>query len=366
MNASEAVLPQADQLEPAPHPRETKRLIGQESAEAVFLRAAHEGQMPHAWLIQGPEGIGKATLAWKIARAMLAGLDRSSRALETPPDTPLNHRVTALSEPRLALCRRGFDEKAKKFKTVITVEESRRLKASFALSSADGGWRVAIIDSADEMNGAAANAILKLVEEPPEKCLFLLISHQPSRLLPTLRSRCHRLACRPLGADALKEAVEGALPGTELSEEEVALAGGSVRRALELHLHGGAELYGRMLGLLAQFPKVDHSEILALAEIGGLRDAGRASLLFDLLLQMVSRLARACAGQEAGLSAAERVSFARHMGGLAAAQHWAETGWELMQLVQSARLVHLDPSHIFLDMWLKATKTAATLGRLSA
>ena len=203
--------PEPDRVEGAPHPRATPRLIGQESAEADFLAAFSADRLHHGWLITGPQGLGKATLAWRIARFLLAtpeaaddglfGAPPPPESLDIPVDHPVARRVLALSDPGLKLVRRGWDEKAKRLKTVITVDEIRDLKQFFALSSADGGRRVVIVDSADEMNPNAANALLKLLEEPPARTTLLLISHQPSRLLPTIRSRCRELRLAPLGAD---------------------------------------------------------------------------------------------------------------------------------------------------------------------
>jgi DNA polymerase-3 subunit delta' len=181
-------LPEPDRVEGAPHPRHTSELFGQSAAEAEFLDSFNSDRMHHAWLIAGPQGVGKATLAWRIAKFLLAqpadkggmfGGQAPARpdSLQIEPDHPVARRVGALSEPRLFLCRRPWDEKGKRLRQNITVEETRKLKSFFTLSATDGGYRVAIVDAADEMNTAAANALLKILEEPPEKTVLLLVSH---------------------------------------------------------------------------------------------------------------------------------------------------------------------------------------------
>ncbi|HRO15195.1 MAG TPA: DNA polymerase III subunit delta', partial [Paracoccus sp. (in: a-proteobacteria)] len=192
---------ESDRVPGAPHPRETPRVIGQDAAIAAFSAAAASGRLHHGWLLTGPRGTGKATLAWAIARWLLAGADTPD--LSVPPDNPVARRVLALSEPRLHLVRRGTDDKTGRLRAEITVDDIRRLLSFFHLSAAEGGRRVAIIDAADDMNTAAANAVLKMLEEPPRDAVLLLIAHQPARLLPTIRSRCRRLALRPLTDDGV-------------------------------------------------------------------------------------------------------------------------------------------------------------------
>ena len=185
---SDDALPEPDRVPGAPHPREALRVIGQDTAIADFVSAAQAHRLHHGWLISGPRGTGKATLAWSIAKWLLA--DGTSSDLTTDAEAPVIRRIRALSEPRLHLVRRPVDEKTQRLRAEITVDEIRRLQSFFHLSAAEGGRRVAIIDAADEMNQASANALLKLLEEPPHDATILLVAHQPARLLPTIRSRC--------------------------------------------------------------------------------------------------------------------------------------------------------------------------------
>ena len=170
--------PEPDRIEGAPHPRDTASLYGQGVAEARFLEALGSGRMHHAWLITGPRGVGKATLAWRMARVLLTddpepeaglfGAPEPRTSLETDPEHPVIRRIMAGSEPRLFHLRRPWDEKGGRLRAEITVDETRGLKSFFGLSAADGGRRVVLVDAAEEMNTSAANAILKLLEEPPQ------------------------------------------------------------------------------------------------------------------------------------------------------------------------------------------------------
>ncbi|OZA07144.1 MAG: DNA polymerase III subunit delta', partial [Rhodobacterales bacterium 17-64-5] len=168
-------LPDPDRLEGAPHPRETARVHGHAAAEAAILQAFNSGRLHHAWMLTGPKGIGKASLAWRIARFLLAAPDADGGMFAPPPpatldvatDHPVSRRMLQLAEPRHFLLRRGPNDKETALSQVIAVDDVRKMKSFFALSAADGGRRTAIIDALDDMNPASANALLKLLEEPP-------------------------------------------------------------------------------------------------------------------------------------------------------------------------------------------------------
>ena len=186
--------PESDRFEDAPHPRETCSLFGHGKAENDILRSLRPGNLPPALMIGGPPGIGKATLAWRLARFLLAIPEPLAVAenenLFVPPDHPVSRQIAALAHPDLVLLRREWNEEAKKFYTQIQVDDVRRAAHLFHQAAGQGGWRICIIDSAEDLNQSSANALLKLVEEPPPRSLFLIIAHRPGRMLPTLRSRC--------------------------------------------------------------------------------------------------------------------------------------------------------------------------------
>jgi DNA polymerase III subunit delta' len=367
-------LPEPDRIEGAPHPRETARLIGHAAAEAAFLDAFRGGRLHHGWLITGPKGVGKATLAWKIARFLLTVAEADGgffappppEDLETPADHPINRRLLALSEPRLFLLRRGPNEKETALAQVISVDEVRKMRSFFALSAADGGRRVAIIDAVDEMNTASANALLKLLEEPPVGVTFLLISHQPHRLLPTIRSRCRELRLPPLAAPDLAEAL--ATAGGDIGRDEAQalaeLAGGSVGEAFRLTNTGGLEIYAALVELMSGLPRLNRQVAMALAETASAKDGGaRFDLIVTLLDLFLARLARAGTLGHAPPEAApgEARLIARLCPDPAAARPWADLAQHLSIRARRGKSVNLDPAALLMDMLLKIDDTAGML-----
>jgi DNA polymerase-3 subunit delta' len=366
-------IPEPDRAEGAPHPRETRALFGQAAAEAAFLDVVRSGRLHHAWIISGPKGVGKATLAWKIARFLLAeapaeagllGAPPPPATLDLAPDHPVLRRTTALSESRLCLVRRGWDEKKKRLKTEITVDEARKLKSFTALSAADGGRRVVLVDSVDEMNTNAANALLKVLEEPPSRTTLLLVSHQPARLLPTIRSRCRDLRCATLGPEDLARALAGA--GIETPPESEALAelsGGAPGQALELVTLDGLATYAEVVAILSGAPSLDRARAVRLSE--GLRaNDPRAPLVARLIETALARLSAAGAGHAPAREAApgEARMLARLAPSLTTAHAWAELHQTLGARARHGLAVNLDPPALILDMILTINETASRLG----
>ncbi len=196
-------LPEPDRAPGCPHPRETFDLIGHKRAEGKFIHSLNGGKIHHAWLLSGTPGTGKATLAYRMARAILGAKSLLADTLDIPSDDPVAQRIASQGHGDLFVLRRPYDFKTKKLKSAIPVDETRRLAEFFQTKPSEGGWRVCIIDSMDEMNRNSENAILKSLEEPPEQTILILISNNPGRLLPTIRSRCLHLALRPVDADAI-------------------------------------------------------------------------------------------------------------------------------------------------------------------
>lgn len=365
--------PEPDRADGAPHPRETARLLGQEAAEAAFLDAWRSGRLHHAWLITGPKGVGKATLAWRIARFLLAeqpaeaGLFGEAPpppdSLDLPEDHPVTRRTTALSEPRLCLVRRGWDDRKKRLRGEITVDESRKLKSFLSLSAADGGRRVIIVDSVDEMNTNAANALLKILEEPPPRTTLLLVSHQPARLLATIRSRCRELRCASLAPAPLAEALAltGARPEGE-SEALAELSGGSPGAALELVTHDGLATYREIVDLLSKAPALDRARAIRLSDDARANDP-KTLLLVRLIEAFLARLSTTGAGHPPAREAApgEAAALARLAPSLGAAHKWAELHDTLGARTRRGLAVNLDPSALILDMVLTINDTASAL-----
>lgn len=378
---SEAGLPEPDRVSGAPHPRETLRVFGHSTAEQTFLSAWASGRLHHGWLITGPRGVGKATLAWAMARFLLATPDPQDdglfgapplpETLSISPDHPVARRMMALSEPGLFLLRRGGagstendQEKALaegRFSADIRVSEVRKLKGFFSLSAADGGRRVVIVDAADELNTNAANAILKLLEEPPARTTLLLVCHQPARLLPTIRSRCRTLRLGALDPQDMQKALDqaGISPVPETLPALSELAGGSVGAAIRLHQLEGLSLYADILGVLASEPRPDRPRLLALAQsCTGKGAEDRLDLLLTLTEHLAARLAKtgvigappvqACKGESTLMS---RLSATPER-----ARAWAEAAQKALDRARHARAVNIDPATLITDLLLNLGK----------
>jgi DNA polymerase III subunit delta' len=271
---NDETIQEADRLEGAPHPREHGILVGHAEAEASVLRAWQSGRLPHAFLIGGPEGIGKATLAYRIARFVLAHPvpDQKPRQdLSIAEDHPVSRQVAALSHPDLLVLRRVLNEEGTKFRSDIRVDDVRRIVSFFGSTPAFGGYRVCVVDSIEEMNASGLNALLKLVEEPPAKSIFLLISHAPGRVMATIRSRCQRMRLNPLSTEEVARAVTALaarmpeLPRAQIPDAAAA-SGGSVRRALELLLGEGLEVRSLSTEMLERLPSVDPAQLHTLGD----------------------------------------------------------------------------------------------------
>ena len=374
MSPTDVPPPEPDRVEGAPHPRDTLALIGQPEAEAAFLEAYNARRLHHGWLITGPRGVGKATLAWRIARfllaepagdgGMFADAPAPATSLEIAADHPVARRIAALSEPRLKLIRRSPDDRGK-MRSVISVEDVRDLKGFFHLSATDGGRRVVIVDSADEMNNQAANALLKLLEEPPEDATILLVSHQPSRLLPTIRSRCRELRCAVLPPDLLANAMRAA--GSDSTKDAAALSelsGGSVGEAVRLTNLEGMQVYAEIVTLFATLPRLDRPKALKLAESAvGRPNEPRFDLILRLMDLFLARTARTgVSGPPLVEAAAGEAELMRRLApDTAAGRQWAELQQSLGGRARHGKAVNLDPAALILDMVFKIDELAAKL-----
>lgn len=261
---------EADRFGAAPTPRSNHLLIGHEEVETSLRQAWDAGRLSHALLLGGPEGIGKATFAYRLARFVLSGGRAPAGTLEIGADHPVSRQVAALSHPDLLVLRRTPND-AGKLPTAIPAESVRKVRSFFGSTAALGGWRVCVVDTLDEMNATGANALLKTLEEPPERALFVLVSHAPGRLLPTIRSRCRLVPLRALDNGQVRAALDhlaGHLPDLERGrfDEAAAASGGSVREALALLSADRLAVRRATHALLDQLPHVDPSALHSLGE----------------------------------------------------------------------------------------------------
>ncbi|HEY8383527.1 MAG TPA: DNA polymerase III subunit delta' [Microvirga sp.] len=287
-------LEEPDRFPGTPHPRERLVLFGHEEAEAGIVEAMRAGRLPAAWLIGGPPGIGKATLAYRIARRLLAlggGPTETVTSLEVEPSHPVARQVGVLSHPNLIVIRRGLTKDGKRYMTEISAEVARRAIDMFGSTSMDGSYRIAIVDPAEELNAQSANALLKIIEEPPPRSLFLIVSHAPQRVLPTIRSRSRRLLLRPLAGQDVRRAV-GSLGGPwaeaapDVLDEAIRLGEGSVRRTLAMLDKDRIAFVDRIRRALDALPQLEAKGVLALAEQVARRDADET---YELALDTVER-----------------------------------------------------------------------------
>lgn len=297
-----------DRLEGAPHPREQFAFFGHREGEDAFLEGLRSGRLHHAWLIGGAQGIGKATLAYRVARAVLDSQksgDSSLASLDVPAESQAARQVAALSHPNLAVLRRSPPTDKKAASTTIPVDAVRRALNMFGSTAANGGYRVCIVDSAEDLTISSANALLKVIEEPPPRSLFLIVSHAPQRVLPTIRSRCRRLLLRPLDNREIRAAITSlGSPWSDIPQEVVDQAlrygEGSVRRTLELLDAEKVAFIDQVTKLLDGLPRTDTKQILALAEALARRDADDS---YELTLETVQRWVSERLQDRAGLGA---------------------------------------------------------------
>ena len=352
---AEEAPPEADRLEGFAHPRETETLYGQAAAERTLAEALGSGRMHQAWLLTGPEGVGKATLAYRFARAALSPPSERGEGLTIPPGSVAARQVRALSHPGLMLIRRTWNRETKKHTQGIPVDEVRRIKDFLQHSAATGAYRVVIIDRAEEMAAAAANAVLKSLEEPPSRTVFLLVSSEPGRLLPTIHSRCRRLDFPPLGETDLLAALSSA--GAETPKKEalgliVALAEGSVRRALTLIAGGAAEMHGKIVRMLADLPRLDVKGVHRLADgLTGAANEPEFLMFFSLLQGVIARVLRRAATGEPMLPAEAAFGARLSDAGPARLAAWAEAWEAIAKDKAEAMALNLDRKALIVGVW---------------
>jgi DNA polymerase-3 subunit delta' len=354
---------------PPPAAASATRLIGHEGAEKSFLNALESGRMPHAWLITGPKGVGKATLAFRMARALLATpADRGDEGglfgeapkrvvtLEMEAGHPVFRRVAELAHSDFRLLRRSPNDKGK-LRSEIVIDDVRAAIDFLRMTPAEGDWRVLIVDAADDLNRNAANALLKILEEPRPRTVLILVSHAPGRLLPTIRSRCRRLTLSPLPEAVMEAEIRSRAP--DLAGEDLhlvaALAEGSLGHALTLIETDALALFREIAGLLTQWPRSDTAALHKLADKLGGRGSEREFEQGAELLEWIGArfLRNAALG---GSVTAERfpgeAELTRKWLGAAGLDRWLELWEKVERLFARVLSVNLDRRQAWLTAWL--------------
>lgn len=334
---------QFDDLENVTPPAETRALYGHDAALALIAENYRRGRLHHAWLITGPRGIGKATLGFRLAAHIL----RHPIAGEAPPhpqhvDDPVKAQISKSGHPGLIHLSRPFDQKTKKFKTQITVEEIRRA-AAFLQKTGGTGWRIVILDPADDLNRSAANALLKNLEEPPARTIFFILAHSPRGLLPTLRSRCQLLPLKPLVRADLSNVLAEQQLTAQLApgaiDRLIGYAGGSARRALQL-------ADGRALGLFEDFltnlekQRPDIGALYALAsQLAPVARENDYRLFLDLVFAHLAEQTRAGALND-------QIPLAR-------LKRWTDIWQEMREASERADLWNMDRKQVIVDVFTR-------------
>lgn len=357
-----------------PLSRDNPFFTGHDEAEQTFLDAWSSGRLAHAWMICGPRGIGKATLAYRMARfalsqpnedqgASLFGEPEPQSTLQMSAEHPVFRRISSQGHGDFRAIERAWaDTKQSKRKASISVGEVRGIGSFLRLTPSEGGWRVVIIDAADEMNRNAENAVLKVLEEPPQRALIFLVSHNPARLLPTIRSRCRRLDLSPLPAQTISTLLMRYRPDLDSKDTGPlsVLADGSIGRAIVLANAGGLGLFRSLIGVLATMPKMDIAMAHALSEATFKGEGFRtvADLLTWWLARMVTVTAKDGWAQVQEIVPGEH-AIADKLCASAGLDQWVEVWEKIARLFERADAVHLDKKRTVLNALLAIEQRAA-------
>ncbi|MDP9195992.1 MAG: DNA polymerase III subunit delta' [Pseudomonadota bacterium] len=347
-----------------PAPRDNPFFEGHEGAVATFLDAWAGGRIHHAWLLTGMQGIGKATLAYRIARFVLA----RGQGLEMVPDHPVFRLVSSGGHGDLLVAERQYDAKKGRYADGIAVDTVREIAPFLRLTSSAGGWRVVIVDGANGMNASSQNAILKILEEPPPRTLLLLTAENPGALLPTIRSRVRLLPLDPLPADSVVRLLDRYHPGLDPAERQALahLAEGSIGRALALAGTGGLETYRRMVEFLESLPRLDPVRSHEWAE--GFSRAGREedfAVVAELMVWFLDRLVRAGAtGQIAGEIFQGEGAAVQRLLSLCTLSRWMDIHDRIAQFLARGDTASLDRKQMLMQvLWILSSGVAGQGGQ---
>lgn len=350
-------------------PEENPDLVGHEAAEHLLWQAWRYGQLAHAWLIGGPGGIGKATLACRFARFVLAagatsagqGVGQEAATLYMPPDHPTFRRTAARGHADFRIVERGCNESGR-HRTQIVVEDIRDVGRFLTLTAAEGSWRTVVIDGAEIMNDSASNALLKVLEEPPPRSLLLLVSHNPGRLLPTIRSRCRLLTLRPLHEQQVGTLLGRLRPFLASTEARAVtrLAEGSIGWALELADNNGVALYQTILDLFTDTPHLQEPALHAFSDLFVTRTEGRSFAACGELLKtwLVRVVRRGVTGQPIAEVVPGEEILAYRLTTVVKLDRWVEVWGKISHLFSQVESLNLDRKQVILSALIAIERVA--------
>jgi DNA polymerase-3 subunit delta' len=346
-------------------PRSAPALIGHAAAASALAEAWRSERLAHAWLLAGPPGIGKATLAWQFVRFIAAGGEPGSEGpLATDPQHSAVRQIVAGAYPDNRLVRRSYNARPPhRLRTEISVEDVRAVGRFLRHTAAMGGWRTVVVDSADAMNINTQNALLKILEEPPPRTLLLLVCHAPSRLLPTVRSRCRTMHLRPLAEDQVAAIIAQQQPDLAAADRQLMarLADGAPGWALDLAEAGGLDVYRNLIGLLDSLPALDAVQLHRTADrFGGAAGEPAYRTFITLLQWWLGRAIRATAGKTSGsleeVVPGEAALTARLIQpGL---EPWLKAWEKVAELTSRAEAVNLDRKQVVLNAFFELAAAA--------
>ena len=352
-------------------PRETENLLGHQSAEDMLISAYSCGRFPHAWLISGPSGIGKATLAFRMARAMLSGtLDGPNPTLYVPTESPVFRRIAANSHGGLLTIERLINTSTGNMQSEIVIDSIRQLRPFFGQTSSESlkDWRIAIIDAAENMNSNAANALLKLLEEPPTRSVIFLISHVPGSLSPTLRSRCCELKLRPLSLYNTSCALKSLFPDLNDDEGRCLLLShigdGSIGRAAAFFTIDPA-LLENFFSLLVQLPDIDYAAVHALADqLSKVKRDHDYQSINDIVIWWLGRAIRIMAsGAQMPEIMDGETNLILRLTGASRLDQWIEVWKKIGELYSDADRLYLNRKQVFLASFVCLADAARGMQR---
>ncbi len=346
-------------------PIENNRVLGHENAEKIILNAIKTGKIAGSWLFYGPKGIGKATFAYNLAKFILSSDDiHNSDTISFNEANPNVLQIVSGSHPDLKIVDRGYSKEDRekiakaisqgdaldesdmqKFKktTVISVDEVREINKFFSKTSANNGWRIVIVDSVDELNFSSANAILKILEEPPQKSIVILISHNPNAILPTIKSRCAKLAFAPLKMDDFAKVVSN-------DEGLYKLSSGSCGKATAIINNNIMEIYNSFIESLDRYPRVQLNNVITLAEKIVIDED-----VFDVFIELLHRfisilLKRIVNAQNIGYINNIEESLINKISVLRCVDDWVSYDYSINEQVIKTKTLNLDKKQTIINI----------------